>query len=216
LISDETIATILRSIYVSGTATLLATTWGIPTSYILTLKRRVGIVEAVIESLVGVPTVLLGLLLYLLLSSSGPLAPLGIRLLYTPQAIVLGEAILITPLMISTTYRVLKNTVVTYSELALSLGASKTQVMTLIIKESLPGVVASIIMSFSRALGELGIAMMVGGNISGYTRVMTTAIALGVARGDFEEAIVLGLVLLTIMVVISITLKLLNKVYSIG
>jgi len=216
LISDETIATILRSIYVSGTATLLATTWGIPTSYILTLKRRVGIVEAIIESLVGVPTVLLGLLLYLLLSSSGPLAPLGIRLLYTPQAIVLGEAILITPLMISTTYRVLKNTVVTYSELALSLGASKTQVMTLIIKESLPGVVASIIMSFSRALGELGIAMMVGGNISGYTRVMTTAIALGVARGDFEEAIVLGLVLLTIMVVISITLKLLNKVYSIG
>lgn len=216
MISDETIATILRSIYVSGTATLLATTWGIPTSYILTLKRRVGIVEAVIESLVGVPTVLLGLLLYLLLSSSGPLAPLGIRLLYTPQAIVLGEAILITPLMISTTYRVLKNTVVTYSELALSLGASKTQVMTLIIKESLPGVVASIIMSFSRALGELGIAMMVGGNISGYTRVMTTAIALGVARGDFEEAIVLGLVLLTIMVVISITLKLLNKVYSIG
>jgi len=216
LISDETIATILRSIYVSGTATLLATTWGIPTSYILTLKRRVGIVEAVIESLVGVPTVLLGLLLYLLLSSSGPLAPLGIRLLYTPQAIILGEAILITPLMISTTYRVLKNTVATYSELALSLGASKTQVMTLIIKESLPGVVASIIMSFSRALGELGIAMMVGGNISGYTRVMTTAIALGVARGDFEEAIVLGLVLLTIMVVISITLKLLNKVYSIG
>ncbi len=216
MISDETIATILRSIYVSGTATLLATTWGIPTSYILTLKRRVGIVEAIIESLVGVPTVLLGLLLYLLLSSSGPLAPLGIRLLYTPQAIVLGEAILITPLMISTTYRVLKNTVVTYSELALSLGASKTQVMTLIIKESLPGVVASIIMSFSRALGELGIAMMVGGNISGYTRVMTTAIALGVARGDFEEAIVLGLVLLTIMVVISITLKLLNKVYSIG
>jgi len=216
LISDETIATILRSIYVSGTATLLATTWGIPTSYILTLKRRVGIVVAVIESLVGVPTVLLGLLLYLLLSSSGPLAPLGIRLLYTPQAIILGEAILITPLMISTTYRVLKNTVATYSELALSLGASKTQVMTLIIKESLPGVVASIIMSFSRALGELGIAMMVGGNISGYTRVMTTAIALGVARGDFEEAIVLGLVLLTIMVVISITLKLLNKVYSIG
>lgn len=216
MISDETIATILRSIYVSGTATLLATTWGIPTSYILTLKRRVGIVEAVIESLVGVPTVLLGLLLYLLLSSSGPLAPLGIRLLYTPQAIILGEAILITPLMISTTYRVLKNTVATYSELALSLGASKTQVMTLIIKESLPGVVASIIMSFSRALGELGIAMMVGGNISGYTRVMTTAIALGVARGDFEEAIVLGLVLLTIMVVISITLKLLNKVYSIG
>jgi tungstate transport system permease protein len=200
---------------VSGTATLLASVWSIPTSYVLTLKRRVGVVEAVIESLVGIPTVLLGLLLYILLSSSGPLAPLGIKLLYTPQAIILGESILVTPLMISTSYRVLKNSVVMYSELALSLGASKTQVMTLVIKESLPGVVASIIMSFSRALGELGIAMMVGGNISGYTRVMTTAIALGVARGEFEEAIALGLVLMAIMVVISVTLKLINKVYGI-
>jgi tungstate transport system permease protein len=200
---------------VSGTATLLASVWSLPTSYVLTLKRRVGIVEAVIESLVGIPTVLLGLLLYILLSSSGPLAPLGIKLLYTPQAIILGESILVTPLMISTSYRVLKNSVVMYGELALSLGASKTQVMTLIVKESLPGVVASIIMSFSRALGELGIAMMVGGNISGYTRVMTTAIALGVARGEFEEAIALGLVLMAIMVVISVTLKLINKVYGI-
>jgi tungstate transport system permease protein len=200
---------------VSGTATLLASVWSLPTSYVLTLKRRVGVVEAVIESLVGIPTVLLGLLLYILLSSSGPLAPLGIKLLYTPQAIILGESILVTPLMISTSYRVLKNSVVMYSELALSLGASKTQVMTLVIKESLPGVVASIIMSFSRALGELGIAMMVGGNISGYTRVMTTAIALGVARGEFEEAIALGLVLMAIMVVISVTLKLINKVYGI-
>jgi tungstate transport system permease protein len=200
---------------VSGTATLLASVWGLPTSYVLTLKRRVGVVEAVIESLVGIPTVLLGLLLYILLSSSGPLAPLGIKLLYTPQAIILGESLLVTPLMISTSYRVLKNSVVMYSELALSLGASKTQVMTLVIKESLPGVVASIIMSFSRALGELGIAMMVGGNISGYTRVMTTAIALGVARGEFEEAIALGLVLMAIMVVISVTLKLINKVYGI-
>lgn len=215
MISDETLATILRSIYVSGTATLLASVWSLPTSYVLTLKRRVGIVEAVIESLVGIPTVLLGLLLYILLSSSGPLAPLGIKLLYTPQAIILGESILVTPLMISTSYRVLKNSVVMYGELALSLGASKTQVMTLIVKESLPGVVASIIMSFSRALGELGIAMMVGGNISGYTRVMTTAIALGVARGEFEEAIALGLVLMAIMVVISVTLKLINKVYGI-
>jgi tungstate transport system permease protein len=200
---------------VSGTATLLASVWSLPTSYVLTLKRRVGVVEAVIESLVGIPTVLLGLLLYILLSSSGPLAPLGIKLLYTPQAIILGESILVTPLMISTSYRVLKNSVVMYSELALSLGASKTQVMTLVIRESLPGVVASIIMSFSRALGELGIAMMVGGNISGYTRVMTTAIALGVVRGEFEEAIVLGLVLMAIMVVISVTLKLINKVYGI-
>lgn len=215
MISDETLATILRSIYVSGTATLLASVWSLPTSYVLTLKRRVGVVEAVIESLVGIPTVLLGLLLYILLSSSGPLAPLGIKLLYTPQAIILGESILVTPLMISTSYRVLKNSVVMYSELALSLGASKTQVMTLVIKESLPGVVASIIMSFSRALGELGIAMMVGGNISGYTRVMTTAIALGVVRGEFEEAITLGLVLMAIMVVISVTLKLINKVYGI-
>ncbi|MFN3267698.1 MAG: ABC transporter permease, partial [Zestosphaera sp.] len=158
------------------------------------------------------PTVLLGLLLYFALSSSGPLARL--KLLYTPQAIIIGESILITPLIISTNYRLLKNAVRTYSELALTLGASRIQTMTLVLRETTPGITASAIMGFSRAIGELGVAMMVGGNISGHTRVLTTAIALGVARGEFEEAVFLGLILLAITMIVTVTLKYLSKVYE--
>ncbi|MEM2021327.1 MAG: ABC transporter permease [Zestosphaera sp.] len=212
MLSSEVIDTVLRSLYVSGAATILSLTWSIPASYILALKQRTGLVEALLETLVGMPTVLLGLLLYFLFSSSGPLAPL--RLLYTPQAMIVGEAILVTPLIISTSHRLLRNAVTTYSELALSLGASRGQAMTLILRETSPGIIASAVMGFSRAVGELGIAMMVGGNISGYTRVATTAIALGVSRGEFEEAATLGLILLAIMLVVALALKSLNRVYE--
>lgn len=212
MLPDETLNTILRSLYVSGVATLLSLTWSIPASYFLALKERSRLLETVIETLVGMPTVLLGLLLYFIFSSSGPLAPL--KLLYTPQAIIIGESILITPLIISMSYRLLRNAVRTYSELALSLGASRIQTMTLVLRETMPGITASAVMGFSRAIGELGVAMMVGGNISGYTRVLTTAIALGVARGEFEEAVFLGLILLTITITVTVALKYLSKVYE--
>ncbi|MEM2846204.1 MAG: ABC transporter permease [Nitrososphaerota archaeon] len=200
----------LRSIYVSGFATLLSASWSIPAAYLLSLRRRVGVLEALIESLVGMPTVLLGLLLFLLLSSSGPLGFL--KLLYTPQAIIIGQAILITPLIISTCYRALRGFATSYLELALSLGAGRSQAVMLVLRESAPGVAASTIMGFSRAVGELGIAMMVGGNIRGFTRVMTTAIALDVARGEFESAIILGIILLVLMIMTAISVKILMGV----
>lgn len=181
-------------------------------SYFLALKERSRILETVIETLVGMPTVLLWLLLYYTFSSSGPLAPL--RLLYTPQAIIIGESVLITPLIISMSYRLLRSVVKTYSELALSLGASRIQTMALVLRETMPGITASAVMGFSRAIGELGVTMMVGGNISGYTRVLTTAIALGVARREFEETVLLGLILLTITIAVTVALKCLSKVYE--
>ena len=210
---DEVLDTILRSVMVSGVATVLASLWSIPLAYMLVFRGgRAPIIEAVVETLVGIPTVVLGLLLYMMFSSSGPLGFLG--LLYTPQAIIIGEAILITPLIISISYRSIRETAHLYYELALSIGANRFQRMRLVVSQSLPGIVASCITGFSRAMGELGVAMMVGGNIRGYTRVMTTAIALEVARGGFEEAIVLGLVLLLITVSISIAVKLLTRVRS--
>lgn len=199
----------LRSLYVSGSATLLSASWSIPAAYILAFRRRVRVLETLIESLVGIPTVFLGLLLFLLLSSSGPLGFL--KLLYTPHAIIIGQAILVTPLMISTSYRVLKNIAIPYSELALSLGASRGQAMALILRESIGGVAASIIMGFSRAVGELGVAMMVGGNIRGFTRVMTTAIALGVTRGEFEIALILGIILLALTTSTALSVRILME-----
>ncbi|MEM0014275.1 MAG: ABC transporter permease [Zestosphaera sp.] len=212
MLSSETADIVLRSLYISGVATLISLSWSVPASYALALKRSAGFIEALMETLVGMPTVLLGLLLYFLFSSSGPLASL--RLLYTPQAMIIGEAILVTPLIVSTSYRMLRNSVTSYFELALSLGASRPQMMGLVLRETAPGILASAIMGFSRAVGELGVAMMVGGNISGYTRVATTTIALGVSRGEFEEAVVLGIILLTIMIVVAMILKYLSKVYE--
>ena len=195
----------LRSLYISGTATLLATAWSIPLAYLMASRPRLRVLASPLEALVGVPTVLVGLLLYMLLSKRGPLGVLG--LLYTPYAIIVGEAILITPLVTSVAYRVLREAVEKYGELALSLGASESQAMATALSQGAPGLVAAVIMGFSRAIGELGVALMVGGNIKGYTRTLTTAIALEVAKGEFEEAVAMGLVLVAIVVAVSIAVR---------
>lgn len=199
-----------RSLAVSGTATLLSSTWSIMLAYLLARSPRASrLLVPLLEALVGIPTVLVGLLLYLLLSSQGPLGML--RLLYTPRAIMVGQAILITPLIASVAYRVLIYSWSVYGELALSLGATEGQAARLVLSESLPGLMTAVVMGFSRALGELGVALMVGGNIRGYTRVITTAIALEVSRGEFGLAVSLGLMLVAILVLVSLTLRLLGR-----
>ncbi len=188
---------VLRSVYISATATALAVLWSIPLSYMIA-KRRLHGVASIFEALVGVPTVLIGLVVYMLFSRSGPLGFLD--LLYTPTAIILGESLLVTPLIVGTSYRILSSSIEKYGELALSLGATHTGAMLLSLEHSIPGLVSSIIMAFSRAIGELGIALIVGGNIQGYTRTITTAIALEVSMGRFEMALQLGLVLVVLTI----------------
>lgn len=207
---SEVIEIASRSVMISGLATLLASLWSIPLTYVLAKPSRISrILTSIFEALVGIPTVLVGLLLYLLLSSSGPLG--FFQLLYTPQAIILGESLLITPIIIATSYRIVRVAYETYGELAISLGADKKQTMKLIIKESFPGILGSIVMGFSRAIGELGIALMIGGNIKGYTRVMTTAIALEIARGEYELATVLGVILISIMIIVAFISRTLKR-----
>jgi tungstate transport system permease protein len=210
---SELVDITLRSLYVSGVATLLAFSWSIFIAYFLASRERVEIISSIIESLVGMPTVVLGLLLYFLFSRSGPLGVLN--LLYTPSAIIIGESILVTPIIVSASFRVLRAALQTYGEFALSIGATRIQTMCLVFRESYPGIIAAIIMAFSRAIGELGVAFMVGGNIKGYTRVLTTAIALGVSKGEFESSILLGLILLSIMIITSISLKIISRLYRI-
>jgi len=203
---QETIMTIVRSIYISGTATLMAFPIGIFLAYRFAVRGISEWASAVIESLVGFPTVVLGLLLYFLLSSSGPLGFL--HMLYTPAAVIFGEAVLVIPIIISIGYRLLRQKALKISELAATLGATRAQTALLIIQESFNGILATMIMAFSRAIGELGIALMLGGNIEGYTRVMTTAIALGVSKGLFGDSLQLGLALVAIMISIGLLLKL--------
>ncbi|AEM38794.1 ABC-type tungstate transport system, periplasmic component, TupA [Pyrolobus fumarii 1A] len=200
---------IVRSVYVSASAVALASLWCIPLS-VLTVMRSWTLVARIAESLVGIPTVLVGLLLYMLLSRSGPLGFLG--LLYTPQAIIIGESILVTPLFIALCVRGLRHTYLRIYELALSLGADEISAHILALRESLHVIISAALASFSRAIGELGVALMLGGNIRGYTRTITTAIALEVSKGEYELAILLGLVLVTILAIVAITVYIAERV----
>jgi len=207
---EEIVGITLRSLSISGAATLLASSWSIPVAYKISRSQRLSaFFMPIVEAIIGMPTVLIGLVMYMLLCSRGPLGVF--RLLYTPYAIILGQAILITPLLIATSFRSLFHANQRYGELALTLGATERQAMKLVLTESTPGVIASIVMSFSRALGELGVALMVGGNIRGYTRVITTAIALEVSRGEFELALTLGCILIIILIIVSLSLRILRR-----
>lgn len=200
----------VRSIVISGTATLLAASWSLPLAYLMARRRGLGaLLSPILEALVGIPTVVVGLLVYGLLSRRGPLGFLD--LLYTPQAIVLGEAILVTPLLTSVAYRVLHRAAEAYWELAYTLGASESKAMAFALQQAAPGIVAAVVMAFSRAIGELGVALLVGGNIKGETRVLTTTIALLVSQGEYGQALVLGAVLVTVVLSFSIASRVLGR-----
>ena len=210
---NDVIEITLRSIYVSGLATLLSLSISVPSAYYLSRNSRVArVIIPVFEALIGIPTVFIGLVLYMLLSIRGPLGFL--KLLYTPYAIIIGESILIFPLITAIIYRVMHNTWVTYGELAMTLGADEKQTLMLIAKHALPGIIAASIMGFSRAIGELGIALLVGGNIKGYTRVLTTALALEVSKGSFEEALTLGLILIVTVLSFSVLSRIIERWYG--
>jgi len=197
----------LRSLYISSFATALALTWSIPISIkIATMKSDIrDAIISMFNALFALPTVLVGLLLYMLLSRSGPLGSLG--LLYTPQAIIIGQAVLITPLLVSLMYEIFIKALSDYWELAMSLGATKGQAYMLIVREVLNDLLSSSLIGFGRAIGELGVALTIGGNIKGYTRVLTTAIALEVEKGEFEVAMILGGLLFVVILSIVLSVR---------
>jgi len=189
----------LRSLYISGAATLIAILWGLPIAMLLGLKDFRGkfLIKGVFSTLIGVPTVALGLILYLVFSKGGPLGFLS--LLYTPTAIIIGEAILVTPIVISFAITAIEAIDREIMNLAKTLGASESQAAIAVLKEALNGVFFAGIASFNRAIAELGVAILVGGGIVGWTEVLTTGIELETARGNLEVAIALGIILLTLV-----------------
>ena len=208
----ETILEItLRSIAISGTATLLSASWGVPIGILLGLERFRGrfIVKGLFNALLGLPTVTLGLLLYLVLSRAGPLGFL--HLLYTPLAISIGQSILITPIMVSFVTNSIESVEPEIKDLAKTLGASETQASLAVLRETKSGFLLAITASFSRAIAELGIALMLGRNLVGKTRVLTTFIALTTDTGDFAPAIALGVILLMIVSAVSLTINFLQR-----
>jgi tungstate transport system permease protein len=200
-----------RSVLVSGSATLLSALWGIPMATILGLHKFPGkfVLKGIFNTLLGMPTVTLGLIFYLLLSKSGPLGFL--RILYDPVGIMVGQAILVTPIIVSFIASAIESVDPEIKDLAKTLGASEFEATMAVLKESLGGVVLAITASFNRAIAELGVAFMVGGNISGRTSVLTTTIALETSKGNITLGIALTIILLLIVSTLSLSINLIQR-----
>lgn len=201
----------LRSIYISGTATLLSTLWGLPLGVIMGVKDFAGkrILKGIFNALLGLPTVVLGLILYLIFRQAGPLGFFG--LLFSPLAVVIGQAILITPIIVSLTTSAVESIDPEIKDLAKTLGASETEASMAVLRESIGGTFLAVIASFNRAIAELGIVYMIGGDIPGLTRVLTTTIALQRDMGQIEFGLSLAGILLSIVFAISLTINLIQR-----
>lgn len=193
----------IRSIIISLSALILCSIWSIPASVILSLRdfRGRSMLLTLFSSLIAVPTVTIALVLYMLFSRRGFLGFLD--LLFTPYAIIIGEAILITPYLITFLANSLSSSAKETKELAIILGASEKEAELKAITDNIGQFLYAMAASFSRAIGELGIALMVGGNLKGFTRVFTTSIALGTMRGEFELSMILSIILLLITISIN-------------
>ncbi|MBZ4659537.1 MAG: transporter permease subunit, partial [Desulfacinum sp.] len=166
-------------------------------------------VRTVVDTCLAFPTVLIGLLVYAFLSRRGPLGELG--LLFTPAAIAVGQTILALPVVIALTATAIESLDRQLRISLLSLGARGRQVLLTSIWEARHGVIAAALTAYGRVLTEVGISMMVGGNIKWHTRTMTTAIALETGKGEFAMGVALGLVLMAIAFVVNVSLAFLRK-----
>lgn len=210
-LDPEIYGIVFRSLYVSGLAVAMATLWSIPIAAILGLKNFRGrrFVRGSFNAFIGFPTVVLGLILYLLFSRAGPLGFFG--LLYGNLLVSIGQAILITPILISFITSAIESIDLDIRDLARTLGSTEIQASISILKEASGGVILAILAGFNRAFAELGVAMMIGGNIYGKTRVLTTAIALGVNQANIEFSIALGVILVGIVYLLNITISYLRR-----
>jgi tungstate transport system permease protein len=161
-----------------------------------------GLLVTVIRTLYSMPTVFVGLLVFIILSRTGPLGGLGI--LFTPTAIVIGEVILIAPIMIGLTVSALSGVPSEVRDTAISLGATRLQTMSVVLREARHGVATGVLMGFGRAVSEVGVALMVGGNIRGFTRTLTTAMSLETSMGNIEFSMALGLILMSLAFTVSL------------
>ena len=199
------------SLRVSGIAVLAASLLALPFGAWLALARfpgRQGVI-ALLNGMMGLPPVVVGLLVYLLLSRAGPLGALG--MLFTPTAMMIAQALLIFPIIAALVRQVIEDAWGEYREQLTSLNASRAQCMRALLWDMRFTLTTSVLAGFGRAIAEVGAVMIVGGNIDGVTRVMTTAIALETSKGDLPLALALGVVLITIVIAINLAAQLVKS-----
>jgi tungstate transport system permease protein len=188
----------LRSLQVTLTAVVIASCIGLPLGGWLAVRRFRArrLVIAVMNALMGLPPVVVGLVVYLLLSRAGPFGVFG--LLFTPTAMIIAQVIIITPLIASIAHQAMRELWADYHDLLISLSASKGQRIATLLWDGRRALLTASLAGFGRAIGEVGAIMIVGGNIDAATRVLTTAIALETGKGDFARALALGFVLIAL------------------
>jgi len=199
------------SLAVSATACLIATALGLLGGAAIAVWRFPGrsSVIVVLNTLLALPSVVVGLVVYLLLSRAGPLGAFGI--LFTPSAMVIAQALLVTPIVAALTRQALEDALRDHGEQLRSLGASPLQCAFIVAWDERIALLTVALVAFGRAVSEVGAVMMVGGNIAGVTRVMTTAIALETTKGDLPLALGLGLVLLFVVLVLNVLIAVLGR-----
>lgn len=199
------------SLKVSSVAILLASLFGVPLGFIIGGNEFKGkrTVITLFNTMMALPTVVVGLFVFSFISRQGPIGVLG--LLFTPTAMVIGQFILATPIITALSISAIQGIDPRVRITAITLGARSYQVVVAIMRESRFAIMAAIIAGFGRIIGEVGSAMMLGGNIKGYTRSITTAIALETSKGEFSLGLALGIVLLTVALSVNIILRYLQQ-----
>jgi tungstate transport system permease protein len=194
----EMVSIVAVSLKVSATSTLLASLMGVPFGFLVAFESFPGkrLLITCLNTLLALPTVVIGLFVYAFISRRGILGPLD--LLYTQKAMIIGQTILIIPIVATFTIAAISRIDERYRKTAKTLGANRRQTVFVIFREARFGIVAAVIAAFGRVIAEVGISMMLGGNAKGFTRTMTTAMALEYDKGQFTLAVALGVVLLVL------------------
>lgn len=200
----EVLAAVRTSLVVALWSTLFAAAAGIPVGVLVGVTdfplRR--LVTTLLNTLMALPTVVVGLVVYGFLSRQGPLGEMG--LLFTPTAMVIGQSLLAVPIVANYTLGAMRGADARILPTALTLGAGPLRSVARLVLDVRFGIVAAVIAAFGRVIAEVGVAMMLGGNIRGYTRTMTTAIAMETSKGEFAFGLALGLVLMTVALAINL------------
>ena len=202
---------ILLSLQVTLTAVIIASIIGMPIGAWIAVNRfrfrRLTI--AILNALMGLPPVVVGLIVYILLSRSGPFGVFN--LLFTPTAMIIAQVIIITPLIASISHQAIRDLWAEYHDLLISLNTTKRQRILTLIKDARRSLLTASLAGFGRAIGEVGAIMIVGGNIDHLTRVLTTAIALETGKGNFAFALALGFILIALAILVNIAIHSISK-----
>ena len=202
-LDSKLVEIVLLSLRVSLSAVAISALLGLPVGAAIAVGRFPGrqTVIVLLNALMGLPPVVVGLLVYLLLSRAGPLGPLGI--LFTPSAMVIAQSILILPIIAALSRQAIEDAWREYEEQLRSLGAGRMNAALTLLWDTRFSLLTTILAGFGRAAAEVGAVMIVGGNIDGVTRVMTTAIALETSKGDLPLALGLGIILIAIVIAVN-------------